>query len=145
METSAKKIIQGLGICIDNCDNYSPYVNEYHGKCYENCESSKCLSCEQVDLTKSLCTKCNVGYYSNITNIGKYMNCFKDYIIDSTISTIYQYSTSNSINYTIDGNKTQKFITHYLQTTVIYECDIKDGLNDNCNFVNLKNYGEIYN
>ena len=56
--------------CINNCITHIPYINEYNGKCIENCtngyidynstnkickcELDKCLTCPQVALEKNL-------------------------------------------------------------------------------------------
>ena len=42
-------------------------------------------------------------------------------------------------------NNIQKIITTSSKSSVIYECNIADELNNNCNFLNIQNNTEIIN
>ena len=108
-----KKIIEENGSCLNNCNDNPLYKYEYNGKCYQNCpngyliddnliqtnkckcELDKCLICPSIALNKSLCSKCNENYYqkeNDDTNIGEYINCYKNpkgYYLDK-IDKIYK-------------------------------------------------------
>ena len=76
---SKQKKVDPKNKCINNCITNTPYINEYNGKCVDNCpkgyiinnsthkickcQLDKCLTCPKVALEKNLCTKCNIGYY----------------------------------------------------------------------------------
>ena len=98
-KSKQKKLIDNTNECIDNCENSARYKYEYNGKCFNNCingflfddennkmnkckcELNKCDLCPQVALSNNLCTKCNDNYYQkedDPTNLGEYINCFKD-------------------------------------------------------------------
>jgi len=98
-KSKQKKLINNTNECIESCENSLQYKYEYNGKCFENCtngflyddennkmnkckcELNKCALCPQVALSNNLCTKCNDNYYQkedDPTNLGEYINCFKD-------------------------------------------------------------------
>ena len=91
-----KKIVNGANLCKDTC--YNDNDNE---SCYDNCinitdeckcELNNCLECPSIPPNKSLCTICNDNYYpidNDISNLGKYINCYKGlkgYYLDKNIS-----------------------------------------------------------
>ena len=102
-----KKIKNGDVGCIDNCKNNNKFQFEFNNICQENCqygsyydennsvtkckcELDKCLLCPTVEPVKNLCISCNESYYpkeNDETNIGPYINCYKDlegYYIDKS-------------------------------------------------------------
>ena len=99
--------------CSLNCNDNNNYIYEYKSKCYDNCPNGhfidekniqkclchleKCLLCADVEPAKNLCISCNYSYYpkeNDITNIGPYINCYKDpdgYYLDKSNSNNYIY------------------------------------------------------
>ena len=104
-----KKLMNNANECINSCNDSPQYPYEYKGKCYDHCvngfaydengnqmnkckcELDKCLLCSNTAMNKNLCTKCNINYYpkeNDPSNIGEYMNCYKDlegYYLDDKI------------------------------------------------------------
>ena len=99
--------------CSLNCNDNNNYIYEYKSKCYDNCPNGyfideknipkclcdleKCLLCADIEPAKNLCISCNYSYYpkeNDITNIGPYINCYKDpdgYYLDKSNSNNYIY------------------------------------------------------
>ena len=92
-----KKLVEKGDQCLVSCNNSQLYKYEYNGKCYEQCDngtmtlngiqyckckSEKCLFCPTVSfLNRDLCIKCSKDYYpmeNDPSNIGDYINCYKD-------------------------------------------------------------------
>ena len=106
-KSKQKKIINKNGSCINSCEDSQIYKYEFNGKCYENCTYGylndnlnnimnkckcvldKCSFCSEVALSNNLCTNCSINYYqieNDPTNIGEYVNCYKEpegYYFDS--------------------------------------------------------------
>ena len=114
LKSNQKKIKTGLPGCAENCTNHMYYIYEFNGRCYDTydygiffdekdlvqkckCKYDKCLSCSNVELVKDLCITCNKSYYpkeNDETNLGPYINCYKDidgYYLDTTDNNNYIY------------------------------------------------------
>ena len=61
------------------------------------CEFEKCLSCPNIEIARNLCITCNKFFYpkeNDSTNLGPYINCYKDldgYYLDITNANNYIY------------------------------------------------------
>ena len=134
----------------DVIDNQS-YNSENTESIYKNCYFT-CKECDKEgDNTAHNCITCNDNYPYEV-RINNYSNCFNEtektenmieYYENASDSLMIQneIKTYKLIN---NDNITQKIISINSGSDVIYECLLDDTINNNCNFVNIKNNTEIF-
>ena len=177
-KSSQKKIINNTNECIESCENSTQYKYEYNGKCFENCpngylydnnnklnkckcELDKCLTCPNVALNKSLCTKCNDNYYpkpNDPSNLGEYINCYNSSngeekqieeeteYYDNILKNIEQELTSNSFDITdLDNGKDKIIDNGKLKITLTTTQNQRNNIYNNMTIVDLGDETKLRN